>query len=421
MNKELEQLVNYAIADGVITDKEREILRRKAEQMGYDPDEVDMILEGRLGEKLQRDNFNTLKSQMRKCPNCGEAIPITSGICPSCGFAFDNEGKDLKLLSDLDDIYKKISKSGKIPFTFLYLLLLAALFALWCYSIVVGNAWYIALSVLLSAAYLFLIFIVVFLGAFEYDTINEYWGEYESKLTNAKYLYSKDKKINERITEIEKCANREYKLRDVIRKIFMVSIAVFCVISLLLIFLPNPKYSADDCNKKVTELLNEGNVKEAMECIGDFEGKFTEINAGKDKYRNIRNIDNIIKHCIKAGLDKELESFLDKLEAGYDRYNSDDVSYAEVAANVSIEQGRHDFAKHLCKKYGLNQILGRIYVNEGKYKEAREYWQGYDYLEAVVKHMCENNKKEEARKFMKRETKEDSWHRKDLNEIINRY
>jgi hypothetical protein len=65
--------------------------------------------------------------------------------------------------------------------------------------------------------------------------------------------------------------------------------------------------------------------------------------------------------------------------------------------------------------------LGRIYVNEGKYKEAGEYWQGSNYLEAVVKHMCENNKKEEARKFMKRETKEDSWDRKNLNEIINRY
>lgn len=168
-----------------------------------------------------------------------------------------------------------------------------------------------------------------------------------------------------------------------------------------------------------------------MECIGDFEGKFTVINAGKYKYRDIGNIDNIIKHCIKAGLDKELESFLDKLEAEYGRkkstYKSGAVSYAEVAANVSIEQGRHDFAKHLCKKYGLNQILGRIYVNEGKYNEAAEYMYYPDYLKAVVKHMCENNKKEEARNFVKRETsgikdrKERQEQKEELNDIINRY
>ena len=49
MNPEIEKLINMALADGQVTDKEREIILRKAEKLGLDVDEVEMYLEGRLG------------------------------------------------------------------------------------------------------------------------------------------------------------------------------------------------------------------------------------------------------------------------------------------------------------------------------------------------------------------------------------
>lgn len=48
MNPEIEKLIKMALADGQVTDKEREIIFRKAEKLGLDVDEVEMHLEGSL-------------------------------------------------------------------------------------------------------------------------------------------------------------------------------------------------------------------------------------------------------------------------------------------------------------------------------------------------------------------------------------
>ena len=46
----LEALITAALQDGVLTDKERELLKRRAEKEGEDWDEVEMIIEARLAE-----------------------------------------------------------------------------------------------------------------------------------------------------------------------------------------------------------------------------------------------------------------------------------------------------------------------------------------------------------------------------------
>lgn len=48
MHPEIEKLIEMALADGQVTEKEREIILRKAEKIGIDVDEVDMYLEGKL-------------------------------------------------------------------------------------------------------------------------------------------------------------------------------------------------------------------------------------------------------------------------------------------------------------------------------------------------------------------------------------
>lgn len=48
MHPEIEKLIEMAIADGIVTNKEREIILRKAEKLGLDIDEVEMYLEGKL-------------------------------------------------------------------------------------------------------------------------------------------------------------------------------------------------------------------------------------------------------------------------------------------------------------------------------------------------------------------------------------
>ena len=46
----LEAMIAAALQDGVLTDKERELLKRRAEKEGEDWDEVEMIIEARLAE-----------------------------------------------------------------------------------------------------------------------------------------------------------------------------------------------------------------------------------------------------------------------------------------------------------------------------------------------------------------------------------
>jgi len=48
MHPEIENLINMALADGEVTEKERGIILRKAEALGLDIEEVEMTLDGRL-------------------------------------------------------------------------------------------------------------------------------------------------------------------------------------------------------------------------------------------------------------------------------------------------------------------------------------------------------------------------------------
>ena len=50
-NEKLEALITAALADGVLTDKEKNLLFKKAEAMGIDRDEFDLVLEGRLAKR----------------------------------------------------------------------------------------------------------------------------------------------------------------------------------------------------------------------------------------------------------------------------------------------------------------------------------------------------------------------------------
>lgn len=50
-NEKLEALITAALADGILTDKEKDILFKKAEAMGIDRDEFDLVLDGRLAKR----------------------------------------------------------------------------------------------------------------------------------------------------------------------------------------------------------------------------------------------------------------------------------------------------------------------------------------------------------------------------------
>lgn len=67
-------MINLAKESGQLTEKQKEIILRKAEKLGKDVDEVEMVLES-LSLKIRDNAIPKSKSHTRKCPSCGAIIP----------------------------------------------------------------------------------------------------------------------------------------------------------------------------------------------------------------------------------------------------------------------------------------------------------------------------------------------------------
>lgn len=98
-NEQIENLINLALADGVLTEKEKQILFKKAEAAGIDLDEFEMVLDAKLFEKKQSINANPQNSaapqsdkfgDVKKCPACGAITTPYSAKCNDCGHEFAN-------------------------------------------------------------------------------------------------------------------------------------------------------------------------------------------------------------------------------------------------------------------------------------------------------------------------------------------
>ena len=104
MNEELLKYIELAVADGVVTEKERTIILKKAKELGVDIDEAEMILDGRLHQVLSQrqnieDNIKTNSSYSNsqtepsnplKCANCNAFYESFATHCSYCGYEFTN-------------------------------------------------------------------------------------------------------------------------------------------------------------------------------------------------------------------------------------------------------------------------------------------------------------------------------------------
>lgn len=127
-NEQLETLISAALADGVLTEKEKQVLFKKAEAMGIDLDEFEMILDARLVELKKKEAREDQQYQLemekaksaqpsapksekygdvRKCPACGAIVPSMAAKCPECGYEFTNVGANSTthlLMQKIDEI-----------------------------------------------------------------------------------------------------------------------------------------------------------------------------------------------------------------------------------------------------------------------------------------------------------------------------
>lgn len=127
-NEQIEVLISAALADGMLTEKEKQILFKKAQAQGIDLDEFEMVLDARLVEleKAEKEKAaasapkSTKYGDVRKCPVCGAMVPALAGTCPECGYEFSGVDANLSSKQLADQLLKTygITKKREIIETF---------------------------------------------------------------------------------------------------------------------------------------------------------------------------------------------------------------------------------------------------------------------------------------------------------------
>jgi hypothetical protein len=112
-NEQIENLINLALADGELTEKEKQILFKKAEAAGIDLDEFEMVLEAKLFEKQKSDKpvsaapKSDKLGDVKKCPACGAIVQSFATKCSDCGTEFRNieaSQNIIKFFEKLDEL-----------------------------------------------------------------------------------------------------------------------------------------------------------------------------------------------------------------------------------------------------------------------------------------------------------------------------
>jgi hypothetical protein len=83
--KELTDLLQQYMTDGVMTEKERAVLLRKAESLGVDKDEFDLYIDAEEQKYDQKIDAAKRQAKGKLCPFCEASVPMFTDKCPECG------------------------------------------------------------------------------------------------------------------------------------------------------------------------------------------------------------------------------------------------------------------------------------------------------------------------------------------------
>ena len=112
--EDLDALIQEYLTDGVLTDKERAVILKKAEGMGLDRDEIDLYLDAQVQKIDQAADAVVRRQKSKACPYCGAPIPQLTDKCPECGqFITPEASSELQdILENLEDALVNL-KSAK--------------------------------------------------------------------------------------------------------------------------------------------------------------------------------------------------------------------------------------------------------------------------------------------------------------------
>lgn len=344
--KELLDLVQEYLTDGVITAKERQVLINKAVSLGVDANEFDLYIDAQE-QKLQNVAAEAAKQQKgRLCPFCQASLPMFADRCPECGGNITPEAsKEVEELIDtLENAlvsFKAAAENKKDTFKM--------------------NSNEQALKSLQDMKN---VFSGKGLAAIK-DTTNQDYAtkkaEVERYIRKAKMYYSNNKTVNFLVAEVEAAiadaeksiAAAKKKKRNIIIAVVAGFILFYAVLFLFVGLSTTPEEDLNTMLKDAIALVKEGKTDEAAETLKGHE-------VPEFVYKN-KGTSNTVKVYDAAFL-AVVEAYWNAGE--YDKAESIALTYKSKIGNDSSwkDSSVYNFLKSKYKKEDLDfSLLRSVY------------------------------------------------------------
>ena len=378
-DEKIEQLISAALADGVLTEKEKQILFKRAQEQGIDLDEFEMVLDARLyeaelaeiekvkKEKEQSAPKSSKYGDVRKCPACGAIVGAYMGVCTECGYEFSNidanasAQKFYEALSKEDDDEKQLKIIETFP---------------------IPNAKADLLEFLTALK-------PRVLDTSDSEKAGAYLKKYSECIEKAKVVFPNDKLLRPFIDDFDnlKSQLKKNERKDVTIGLVGAFLPLFLAIALpLLISFTNKKIQEHKVERCIT-YINEGQADKAKELLPTIKFKKKTVGAFYDVatklvefYVNEGDIDkayDVYGKCTPRKPNKYPYRSLWSREGtgGY---------YRDLIKNAYIAQQQYDKALKCVNM-------------QDKASYADEY---YKFMSDVIYYLCKNGKKSEAKNFV---------------------
>jgi len=344
-NQQLEELIDAALADGVLTEKEKEILFRRAEAFGIDRDEFEMVLDARVSKLKAIAPKSNKMGDVKKCPACGATVSADMVSCPECGYAFS----DISANQSSQQLAEKLRECStwereQIITTF-----------------PVPNAKADLLEFLTS------MIPRCFAKEKGYggDISNAYRQKVEECINKANVSFPNDPQFQGLIARYEKM-KKEDLCKKVIFRVLFAAVIVLALWFLIWLFSPKVNRNASKCNAAVTTAIQRGKYDKAETLIRQYKGSY-DIESAKqalfDTYVSVGSADkarSLLKSYISdINPSSLMEKYMNagQIDQALNLANDTAVEYLGCASSLVsalIKEKRYDSAEALAlKQYGF--------------------------------------------------------------------
>lgn len=420
-DEKLEQLIDAALADGVLSEKEKKVLYNKAQSYGIDLDEFEMVLEARFVQARKKEKLNNPSnsaennsSRITKCPRCGGYIPDSAVVCPDCGW----EVPGIKANAASQTLGKEINRITQNSSSILNLIYPQKRnrdLATQIMSFTIPNT----KSDLLE----FTSSLNSKLGINLEDEYNNYSYVPVMKAYVSKYKECINKVVayfpNDRAFSfyVDNYANDVKRAEDSIQRIvsrnrrkmtIMITFSLlFCIGFMVgvpwLVFSTSGttpykfKYDTEACNAEVFKLVKEGQLDSARVIL------MSNKNFNRYPQKLLVSFCDLIKAYLKEDQVEDAESLYNMFIAKSDDREDNDV-LCRLFYSYYIGMGEYDAAESYISSDG--------YVSDDEYSQ---------YLTDVVVDMCSRNQEKEAKRFVVQRIGniENEFKRSEENERLN--